>query len=136
MGPPKSTMKLFRFGNLNNEKTGIIDQDNDFRDLSSIITDLNPNSINHSTVKKIKELDLKKLPKIEKNIRIGACISNPQKFIGIGLNYIDHAEETGMKPPAEPIIFFKANSCISGPHDNVLIPKIQKKLIGKLRLLL
>ena len=120
-------MKLFRFGNLNNEKTGIIDQDNDFRDLSSIITDLNPNSINHNTVKKIKELDLKKLPKIEKNIRIGACISNPQKFIGIGLNYIDHAEETGMKPPAEPIIFFKANSCISGPHDNVLIPKNSKK---------
>ena len=120
-------MKLFRFGNLNNEKTGIIDQNNDFRDLSTIIADLNPNSINHNTVKKIKELDLKKLPKIEKNIRIGACISNPQKFIGIGLNYIDHAEETGMKPPAEPIIFFKANSCISGPHDNVLIPKNSKK---------
>ena len=120
-------MKLFRFGNLNNEKTGIIDQNNDFRDLSSIIADLNPNSINHNTVKKIKELDLRKLPKIEKNIRIGACISSPEKFIGIGLNYIDHAEETGMKPPAEPIIFFKANSCISGPHDNVLIPKNSKK---------
>ena len=127
MGPPNSTMKLFRFGNLNNEKTGIIDQNNDFRDLSSIIADLNPNSINHNTVKKIKELDLRKLPKIEKNIRIGACISNPEKFIGIGLNYIDHAEETGMNPPAEPIIFFKANSCISGPHDNVLIPKNSKK---------
>ena len=120
-------MKLFRFGNLNNEKTGIIDQNNDFRDLSSIIADLNPNSINHNTVKKIKELDLRKLPKIEKNIRIGACISSPEKFIGIGLNYIDHAEETGMKPPAEPIIFFKANSCISGPHDNVIIPKNSKK---------
>ena len=79
-----------------------------------------------------KELDLRKLPKIEKNVIIGACVSNPEKFIGIGLNYIDHAEETGIKPPAEPIIFFKANSCISGPHDNVLIPKNSKTLERKI----
>ena len=94
VGPPNSAMKLFRFGNLNNEKTGIIDQDNDFRDLSSIVADLNPDTINLSIVKKIKELDLRKLPKIEKNVRIGACVSNPEKFIGIGLNYILTIETT------------------------------------------
>ena len=60
-------------------------------------------------------------------MRIGACVSNPEKFIGIGLNYSDHAAETGMNPPKEPIIFFKANSCVSGPNDNVIIPKNSKK---------
>ena len=65
--------------------------------------------------------------KINENIRIGPCVANPEKFIGIGLNYSDHAEETGMKPPSEPIIFIKANSCISGPNDNVIIPKNSKK---------
>ena len=71
--------------------------------------------------------DLTKLPEIPKSIRIGACISKPEKFIGIGLNYSDHAEETGMKPPSEPIMFIKANSCISGPNDDVIIPRNSRK---------
>jgi len=120
-------MKLLRVGNLNEEKPSIIDKDGTIRDLSSIIEDLNPTTINKNTIELIKQNDLIKLPEISKNSRIGACVSNPQKFIGIGLNYSDHAEETGMKPPPEPIIFIKANSCIIGPNDNIVIPKNSKK---------
>ena len=120
-------MKLLRVGNLNKEKPAIIDKSGLVRDLSSIIDDLNTQYINQNTIEKIKKLDLTQLPKIPSNTRIGACVSNPEKFIGIGLNYSDHAEETGMKIPSEPIIFIKANSCICGPNDNVVIPKNSKK---------
>ena len=120
-------MKLLRVGNLNKEKPAIIDKNGIIRDLSSIIKDLNPTTINNNTIELIKKSDLIKLPEISKNIRIGACVSNPQKFIGIGLNYSDHAEETGMAIPSEPSIFIKANSCICGPNDNIIIPKGSKK---------
>ena len=120
-------MKLLRVGNLKQEKPAIIDKFGLIRDLSSLIEDLNVETINQETIELINKTDLSKLPELSKKIRVGACVSNPQKFIGIGLNYTDHAEETGMKPPEEPIIFIKANSCISGPYDNVLIPKESKK---------
>ena len=120
-------MKLLRVGTLNKEKPAIIDKSGLVRDLSSIIDDLNTKYINQNTIEKIKKLDLTQLPKIPSNTRIGACVSNPEKFIGIGLNYSDHAEETGMKIPSEPIIFIKANSCICGPNDNIVIPKNSKK---------
>ena len=86
--------------------------------LSSINRKLSTETINN--------INPKKLPEISNKTRIGACVSNPQKFIGIGLNYSDHAEETGMKIPSEPIVFLKANSCITGPYDDVLIPKKSK----------
>ena len=120
-------MKFLRIGSLNQEKPAIIDEVGVIRDLSSVISDFNPNTINQNTIEKIKKINLEKLPKVDNNIRIGPCVANPEKFIGIGLNYIDHAEETGMKPSEEPIIFIKANSCISGPNDNVIIPKNSKK---------
>ena len=120
-------MKFLRIGSLNQEKPAIIDKAGVIRDLSSVISDFNSNTINKNTIEKIKKINLEKLPKVNNNIRIGPCVANPEKFIGIGLNYIDHAEETGMKPPEEPIIFIKANSCISGPNDNVIIPKNSKK---------
>ena len=120
-------MKLLRIGKLNQEKPALIDADGITRDLSSIIQDLNAETINQNTLELINKTDLSKLPKLSENLRIGACVSNSQKFIGIGLNYTDHAEETGMKIPNEPIIFIKANSCISGPNDNVLLPKKSKK---------
>ena len=120
-------MKFLRIGSLNQEKPAIIDGVGVIRDLTSIISDFNPNTINQNTIEKIKKINLEKLPKVDSNIRIGPCVANPEKFIGIGLNYSDHAEETGMKPPSEPIIFIKANSCISGPNDNVIIPKNSKK---------
>ena len=120
-------MKFLRVGSLNQEKPAIIDEDGVIRDLSSVISDLNSTTINQNTIEKIKKINLNKLPEINENIRIGPCVANPEKFIGIGLNYSDHAEETGMKPPSEPIIFIKANSCICGPNDNVIIPKNSKK---------
>ena len=95
--------------------------------MSSVIKDLNAETINQNTLELINKTDLSKLPKLSENLRIGACVSNSQKFIGIGLNYTDHAEETGMTIPNEPIIFIKANSCISGPNDNVLLPKKSRK---------
>ena len=120
-------MKFLRVGHLNEEKPSIIDKDGIIRDLSSIIEDLNPSTINQHTIETVKKSDLTKLPEIPKNMRIGSCISKPEKFIGIGLNYSDHAEETGMKLPSEPIMFIKANSCIVGPNDDVIIPRNSKK---------
>ena len=120
-------MKFLRVGSLNEEKPSIIDRGGIIRDLSSIIEDFNPITINQNTIELIKKIDLTKLPEISKNFRIGACVSNPEKFIGIGLNYSDHAKETGMKTPSEPIIFIKANSCISGPNDDVIIPRNSRK---------
>ena len=127
VGPPNSFMKLLRVGSISKEKPAIVDKNNVIRDLSSIIEDLNPKTINQDTIDVIKKTDLQKLPTISNNVRIGPCVVNPEKFIGIGLNYTDHAEETGMKPPSEPIVFIKANSCLTGPYDNVLIPKNSKK---------
>ena len=120
-------MKFLRIGSLNQEKPGIIDKNSVVRDLSSVISDLNPSSINQNTIEKIKKINLNKLPEVSEDVRIGSCVANPEKFIGIGLNYSQLAEETGMKTPKEPIMFIKANSCISGPNDNVVIPKNSKK---------
>ena len=123
VGPPQNNMKLLRIGKPNQEKPALVDKDGSLIDLSSILADLNSATINDETIDKINNTDIRKLPKISDEIRIGPCVSNPQKFIGIGLNYSDHAEETGTKPPNEPIIFIKANSCISGPNDNIILPK-------------
>jgi len=120
-------MKLLRVGNINHEKPAIIDKNGIIRDLSTIINDLDPKSINQKTIDIIKKKNLSSLPIINKDIRIGACVAYPEKFIGIGLNYSDHAKETGMKAPHEPIVFLKANNCISGPNDDVIIPKNSMK---------
>ena len=128
LGPPiKIIMKLLRVGNIGKEKPAVIDVKGHIRDLSSVVTDFNPENISEKLINKIKETNIENLPELEKNIRVGSCISNPQKFIGIGLNYIDHAEEQNLKAPAEPIVFFKSPSCIIGPYDNIVIPKDSKK---------
>jgi len=121
-------MKLLRLGNKEKEKPAILDQEGNYRDLSSIINDLNPDNLNFQTINKINKLDLSVLPKLENNSRIGACISKPSKFIGIGLNFSDHATEIGAKPPSEPIIFMKATSSINGPNDNIELVSNSKKL--------
>ena len=120
-------MKLLRVGDKYKEKPAIIDKNEIIRDLSSIINDFNSYTLNNNTLETLKKTDLSKLPIIDKNIRIGACVSNPQKFIGIGLNYTDHAEEQKLPVPREPVIFFKSPSCITGPNDNIQIPKKSKK---------
>ena len=121
-------MKLLRVGKKGNEKPAIIDNEGKIRDLSFIIKDFNPDSLNHSTIDSIKELNLNELSEINNKERIGPCISKPGKFIAIGLNYSDHAAETGAKAPSEPIIFMKATSSICGPNDNIELEKNSKKL--------
>ena len=121
-------MKLLRIGSLKKEKPVVLDKDGKYRDLSSHIEDLNPNSLNFETFSKIQGLDYSSLPEISKTERIGSCISRPGKFIAIGLNFSDHAAETGAKPPSEPIMFMKATSSICGPNDNIEIVSGSKKL--------
>jgi len=116
-------MKLLRLGNIGSEKPAIIDSQNNFRDLSSVIDDLNPETLNFDIFEKIKKLNTNDLPKLDPNLRIGACVSKPSKFIGIGLNFKDHAEEQNLPIPKEPIIFSKFTSCIVGPNDPIIVPK-------------
>ena len=121
-------MKLLRVGEKNKEKPAILDRNGIIRDLSNHINDLDPANLNFVTFEKIKQIDLSTLDELPNNSRIGSCITKPGKFIAIGLNFSDHAAETGAKPPSEPIIFMKATSSISGPNDNIEIPNYSKKL--------
>ena len=120
-------MKLLRCGSLNKEKPAVLDKNGKIRDISSHINDLNPKNISFTNLEKLKKINLESLPEIPSSERIGSCIANPGKFVGIGLNYSDHAAETGAKIPTEPIVFMKATSCIVGPNDNIVIPKNSKK---------
>ena len=116
-------MKLLRLGATGNEKPATMDQDGNYRDLSSIIEDLDPDTLNFETIDKIKKVNISSLPKLDLNLRIGPCVSNPSKFIGIGLNFKDHAKEQNLPLPKEPIIFSKFTSCITGPNDPIIVPK-------------
>ena len=121
-------MKLLRIGAKGKEKPAAIDKDGKIRDISSHINDLNPNNLNFDTISKIQSADLSNLPELSSSERIGSCITNPGKFIAIGLNYSDHAAETGAAVPTEPIMFMKATSSICGPNDDVEIVNGSKKL--------
>ena len=116
-------MKFLRCGSVGKEMPAVLDENGIIRNLSTIIPDLTSSTINKNTIEKIKKEDLSKLPEIKESVRIGPCVSNPEKFIGIGLNYSAHAKETDANAPKEPIVFFKANSSICGPNDNVYLPK-------------
>ena len=116
-------MKLLRHGKFGNEKPGIIDHEGKIRDLSSHIPDINGNSINSESLKKIGAINLSTLPIVSNDTRLGACVGNVGKFLCIGLNYSDHAAESGLPVPSEPILFSKATSAIVGPNDNVEIPR-------------
>lgn len=121
-------MKLLRIGEKNREKPAILDNEGKIRDLSGHINDLDCNNLNFKTIEKIKKIDTSSLQEISSSERVGACISNPGKFVAIGLNYSDHASETGAPPPTEPIIFMKATSSICGPNDDIEIVEGSKKL--------
>ena len=121
-------MKLLRVGTKGNERPAILDKNGKIRDLSSQIKDLIPDNLNFETILKLKNIDLEKLPELSKTDRIGPCVGKPGKFVAIGLNYSDHAAETGAKVPSEPIVFMKATSCISGPDDDVELAPNSKKL--------
>ena len=116
-------MKLLRCGSAGKEVPAVLDKNGIIRNLSTIIPDLTPNTLNKSTIEKIKKKNLSKLPEIKGNPRIGPCVNKSEKYIGIGLNYSSHAKETNASDPKEPIVFFKACSSICGPNDNVYLPK-------------
>ena len=116
-------MKLLRVGSAGKEKPVILDKEENYRDLSNIIQDFNPEYLNFETLNKINELEIQDLPIISKDQRIGACVNNSSKFIGIGLNFKDHALEQNLPIPSEPIIFSKFTNCICGPNDDIQIPK-------------
>ena len=120
-------MKLLRCGKTGSEKPAALDKNGKIRELSSKIPDFNSDNLNFETLTKLEKIDLETLPEISNTTRIGSCISKPGKFVAIGLNYSDHAAETGAQIPSEPIVFMKATSCINGPNDDVIIPDNSKK---------
>jgi 2-keto-4-pentenoate hydratase/2-oxohepta-3-ene-1,7-dioic acid hydratase in catechol pathway len=120
-------MKLLRYGPKGQEKPGIKTADGEIRDLSGTITDLAGASLLPESIEKLRKTDISLLPIVPNHPRIGPCIGNVGKFVCIGLNYSDHAKESGMALPVEPIVFMKATSSICGPDDNVVIPRGSKK---------
>ena len=121
-------MKLLRLGNPGQEIPAAIDKNGKYRNLSSHIKDLNPETLNFEYLEKLKRIDLESLEEIDQSSRIGSCITKPGNFFAIGLNYIEHAKETGVEPPKNPVLFNKSVHSIVGPNDNVIIPKGSKKL--------
>lgn len=120
-------MKLVRFGQFGSEKPGIVDRDGRVRDLSGFVNDFNGKALSNECLDRIRELNISDLPVVNESARIGACVTGVSNFIAVGLNYADHAKESGMELPAEPVLFNKPPSCIVGPNDNVIIPKGSKK---------
>ncbi|MBY5930940.1 fumarylacetoacetate hydrolase family protein [Halomonas denitrificans] len=120
-------MKLLRFGNPGQEAPGILDQAGRIRDLSGVLDDLSGAALGRESLEKIARLDLEQLPLVPADTRIGPCVGNVGKFICIGLNYADHAAESGAEVPPEPVIFNKWTSAICGPDDDVMIPRDSSK---------
>ncbi len=116
-------MKLLRFGDTGSEKPGLLDGDGNIRDLSAHIDDLAGENISPDALAKLGAIDVKSLPLVEGSPRLGPCVAGTGKLMCIGLNYSDHAAETGMEVPPEPILFMKASSAIVGPNDIVEIPR-------------
>ena len=116
-------MKLLRHGAVGAEKPGLLDNAGEIRDLSSHLSDIAGETLSDENLAKIAELDSNSLPIVSADTRLGACVGSVGKFICIGLNYADHAQEAGMDLPEEPVVFFKATSAIMGPNDNVEIPR-------------
>ena len=120
-------MKLVRFGPAGQEKPGIVDGGGQVRDLSGSVADIDGKTLGRAALDRLRGLDLPSLPLAPADARIGPCVGRVGNFIAVGLNFADHAAETGAKIPAEPILFNKAPSCIVGPNDTVVIPKSSHK---------
>ena len=127
-------MKLLRYGPLGQENPGILDTDGNIRSLKSIVSDIDGSTLSEENLQRIQSVDLSSLPVVDTDVRLGACVGNVGKFICIGLNYADHAAESGMKIPDEPEVFTKATSAISGPNDDIVQPRNSDKLDWEIEL--
>ena len=121
-------MKLVRYGPAGKEKPGLIDADGKLRDLSKKVKDIDGATLAPAELAKLKKLDVKRLPLVKGKPRLGPCVAKPSQFVAIGLNFIDHAKETGSPIPEHPVVFFKSPGCIVGPNDNVMVPKNSTQL--------
>ena len=115
-------MKLVRYGPPGREKPGLIDADGVLRDLSRKVKDIDADALAPMTLSGLRKLDTRRLPAVKGRPRLGPCVATPSKFVAIGLNYTDHAKETGAPIPESPVVFFKTPSCIVGANDNIMIP--------------
>lgn len=120
-------MKLLRYGNPGQEQPGILDAAGKIRSLNGVVDDIAGDALSASSLDKLSKLDISSLPQVDSAVRIGPCVGHVGKFIAIGLNYAEHAAETGAKVPEEPVLFMKATSCIVGPNDELQIPRNSKK---------
>jgi 2-keto-4-pentenoate hydratase/2-oxohepta-3-ene-1,7-dioic acid hydratase in catechol pathway len=116
-------MKLVRYGPPGKEKPGLIDAEGKLRDLSRRVKDIGPDTLAPAKLKELAKLDVKRLPLVKGKPRLGPCVTGISKFVAIGLNYIDHAKETGSPIPENPIVFYKAETCIVGANDSIMLPK-------------
>jgi 2-keto-4-pentenoate hydratase/2-oxohepta-3-ene-1,7-dioic acid hydratase in catechol pathway len=120
-------MKLLRYGDSGKERPGVLHADGTIRDLSGTVGDLAGEALLPSSISRLQSLDVNSLPRVNGTPRIGPCVGGVGKFICVGLNYSDHAAESNMAVPAEPIIFMKATSSISGPNDDIVLPRGSQK---------
>jgi 2-keto-4-pentenoate hydratase/2-oxohepta-3-ene-1,7-dioic acid hydratase in catechol pathway len=120
-------MKLLRYGPKGKEKPGLVDQEGRIRDLSGIIGDIDRETIAPRSLARLAKLKPAALPLVKGSPRLGSCVAGPSKFIAIGLNYSDHAAESGLQVPKEPVVFTKQINCVSGPNDDVTLPPKAKK---------
>ena len=116
-------MKLLRYGQIGSEKPGLLDENGVIRDLSEHVNDISAEILLPENIEKLKIIDYKTLPEVSSEVRLGPCVGQIGNFICIGLNYSDHAKESGMEVPSEPVIFSKITSSICGPNDDVIIPR-------------
>jgi len=121
-------MKLVRYGPAGKEKPGLVDADGRLRDLSKKVKDIDAAALAPAKLRELARLDPRKLPLVKGRPRLGACVAMPSKFVAIGLNFSDHARETGSPIPEYPVVFFKSPTCIVGPNDNVMIPRDSTQL--------
>jgi 2,4-didehydro-3-deoxy-L-rhamnonate hydrolase len=121
-------MKLLRYGPMGQEKPGLLDTKGNLHDLSGVMADIDGRTLSANELAKLAALDLTRLPTITGNPRLGVPVAGVSKFIAIGLNYTDHAKESNMPIPTEPIVFMKAPSCLCGPNDDVIQPKYSTKM--------
>jgi ureidoglycolate lyase len=120
-------MKLLRYGPRGQEKPGLLDRDGQIRDLSGVVRDIGPETLATASLDKLRQLNPTSLPVVSGNPRLGPCVGNVSKLVCVGLNYSDHAKEAGAAIPSEPVLFLKAISSITGPNDDVMLPKGAEK---------